>query len=64
MTWDEVLRQVDEEFGAPEELHCVPVDDLKVHRGADCWCNPAVEYEGGTPIYVHNALDGRDGALH
>jgi hypothetical protein len=64
MTWDEVLRQIETEHGPADEMHVFPVDDTKEHEEVDCWCNPTVEYEGDTPIYVHNALDGRDGALH
>ena len=37
--------------------HVIPIDDLRIHRDRDCWCQP-VEDEG---IIVHNALDRREG---
>lgn len=52
----------------PERLeppvHVVPVKDLREHeteRGADCWCEPRVEFEEGSTglLIIHEALDGR-----
>ncbi|MCA3152070.1 MAG: hypothetical protein ING77_12920 [Rhodocyclaceae bacterium] len=43
-----------------DELHVVPLDDLREHEldGA-CWCKPVedVEHPG---LWTHHALDGRE----
>jgi hypothetical protein len=39
-----------------EENHVYPVNDLREHTVAECWCNP-VDDDG---IMVHNSLDGRE----
>ncbi len=43
-----------------DELHIVPLDDLREHEldGA-CWCKPVedVEHPG---LWTHHALDGRE----
>lgn len=36
--------------------HVYPVNDLREHSAANCWCHPAED--GG--IVVHNSLDGRE----
>lgn len=64
MTWGELIRQIESEYGAAEDMHVIPVDDLKEHLEKDCWCIPAVEYEGDVPIYIHNSLDGRERTHH
>ena len=58
------LRLLDTEY--PDELHCVPNDDLIEHdySGA-CWCAPAQEvqrFEDGyfRFLWYHHAADCRD----
>ena len=36
--------------------HIVPVDDLRQHKGKNCWCNP--DYDDG--LVIHNSLDQRE----
>jgi hypothetical protein len=36
--------------------HVVPLDDLRLHEEAGCWCRPT-EDEG---ITIHNAMDQRE----
>jgi len=36
--------------------HVFPMDDLREHSPADCWCRP-IDDDG---IIVHNSLDGRE----
>ena len=36
--------------------HVYPVDDLREHSVADCWCGPTDD-DG---ILAHNSLDGRE----
>jgi hypothetical protein len=42
------------------DIHVMPVDDLKEHVFENCPCNPRIEVEGGNLIYVHNSWDGRE----
>lgn len=65
MSWGNIIREIKDQGGEPDEIHCTPEDDTKEHSSySDCWCNPEVAYEGNVPIYIHNALDGRDGWRH
>lgn len=45
--------------------HVVPVGDLIEHENTpDCWCEPVLDpYAEGT-LYIHNAIDGREGDFH
>ena len=36
--------------------HIVPVDDLREHEPASCWCSPTVDNE----VVIHHALDERE----
>lgn len=48
-----------------EEMHIVPTGDLKEHVGtSSCWCNPYLDAEADFPLFIHNALDGRDKRLN
>lgn len=41
-----------------ENIHIVPIDDLREHEDSiECWCQPD-EVEDG--VIVHNSLDGRE----
>ena len=47
------------------EFHCVPSADIKEHEDdADCWCSPVIDPDEDDLVYIHNALDGRDGVRH
>lgn len=40
-----------------EEMHVVPLDDLREHvLTPDCWCRPRDD-DG---VVIHNSLDGRE----
>lgn len=43
-----------------DDIHSMPVDDLKEHVFIDCPCNPRIEVIGGSLLYVHNSWDGRE----
>lgn len=54
--------------GHPDDLHVVPLDDLREHEASpDCWCKPvALDYDR---IWVHPSMDRREhtkerGILH
>lgn len=41
----------------PDEIHVVPVDDLREHdTTASCWCRPT--YDDG--VWVHHSMDRRE----
>lgn len=41
-----------------ENIHIVPIDDLKEHEDSiECWCNP---YEVEEGVIVHNSMDRRE----
>ena len=42
------------------DIHVMPVDDLREHVFKDCPCNPRIEVVGANLIYVHNAWDHRE----
>jgi hypothetical protein len=44
------------------DIHVFPLDDLQEHMtdGPGCSCDPCIEIEGDTIIYVHNAFDHRE----
>jgi len=53
-----------EELGADEDIHVVPVGDLREHvaesgAGTSCWCKPT-RNEECERVVVHNSLDGRE----
>ena len=39
-------------------VHIIPLDDLREHAGADCWCRPEVLDDG--TIIKHNSMDRRE----
>lgn len=39
-------------------LHVIPVNDLREHEFADCWCRPVIDEESG--YVVHNSMDRRE----
>lgn len=43
-------------------IHVYPVNDLKEHdtENTTCECCPAVVFEEGEMIVVHNSFDGRE----
>lgn len=43
-----------------DDIHVMPVDDLREHLFQDCPCKPRVEVVGANLIYVHNAWDNRE----
>ena len=43
-----------------EDIHVMPVDDLKEHVFENCPCNPTVEVVGANLLYIHNSWDGRE----
>ena len=44
-----------------EDIHVVPLNDLKEHiLNADCECDPVVEVVGAVLIYIHNSWDHRE----
>jgi len=56
--WYNFTLQQDNICAVLEIIHCVPLDDLRIHDlDEDCWCSPACLEHG---IYSHNALDGRE----
>lgn len=45
--------------------HIVPVGDIKEHVNSPyCWCEPVIDPCSDGLLYIHNALDGREGDLH
>ena len=45
---------------ADNDIHVMPVGDLREHVFTDCPCNPRIEVVGANLIYVHNAWDHRE----
>jgi len=44
-----------------DDIHVMPVDDLREHTCTkNCPCNPRVEIVGAGLLYVHNAWDHRE----
>jgi hypothetical protein len=43
-----------------EDIHVMPVDDIREHTFEDCPCAPYIIGEGAVLIYVHNSYDGRE----
>ena len=45
-----------------DDIHVYPVNDLRDHitDAPGCPCEPRIEVEGATLIYVHNAWDYRE----
>ena len=43
-----------------DDIHVMPVDDLKEHTFKSCPCNPRIEVEGASLIYIHNSWDHRE----
>lgn len=43
-----------------DDIHVMPVDDLKEHLFENCPCEPRVEVEGANLIYIHHSWDGRE----
>lgn len=41
------------------KFHVYPVNDLKDHECANCWCNPKIDDEN-LNLLVHNSMDGRE----
>lgn len=42
-------------------IHVVPIRDTEEHYiTIDCLCEPEIRTEKGTPIFIHNAYDGRE----
>lgn len=52
----------DEDNSENGDIHVYPLDDLWEHitDGPDCPCDPQIQVEGATLIYVHNAFDHRE----
>jgi len=42
------------------DIHVMPVDDLREHLFVDCPCNPDVEIVGSNLLYIHHAWDHRE----
>ena len=42
--------------------HILPVNDIKPHEeeGTQCPCKPALQFENGEMIVIHNAWDCRE----
>lgn len=48
-----------------ESYHVVPSGDLKTHVASEnCWCNPTLEHDAESMLYIHNPLDRRDKRLN
>lgn len=48
-----------------QSWHIVPVGDTKEHINSHtCWCEPVIDPCSDGLLYIHNALDGREGELH
>lgn len=44
-----------------EDIHIVPLNDLKEHESSDtCHCKPRVEVIGVKLLIIHNAYDNRE----
>jgi hypothetical protein len=45
-----------------DDIHVYPLNDLHEHvtDGPGCPCEPRVDVEGATLIYIHNAFDHRE----
>ena len=43
-----------------DDIHIVPVGDLKEHVFENCPCNPRIEVVGAHLMYIHNSWDGRE----
>ena len=43
-----------------DDIHVMPVDDLKEHLLENCPCKPRIEVVGANLIYIHNSWDGRE----
>lgn len=44
------------------DIHVYPLNDLREHKtdGPGCPCEPEIQLEGATLIYMHNAWDTRE----
>ncbi len=50
---------IESDFG--EDIHVVPLKDLKEHaQTRDCWCGPRLEQGETAVIVIHSSADGRE----
>jgi len=43
-----------------DDVHVMPVDDLREHLFEICPCNPTIEIVGANLLYIHHAWDNRE----
>lgn len=45
-----------------DQIHVLPLNDLKSHveAGEYCHCKPRIQWEVNGAVVVHNAYDGRE----
>lgn len=45
-----------------EDVHVMPLNDLRDHTYTDCWCRPRtdIHHDSSVPVIVHFAADRRE----
>jgi hypothetical protein len=43
-----------------DDIHVMPVDDLREHVFENCPCNPEIGVVDADLIYIHNSWDGKE----
>lgn len=42
------------------DIHVMPINDLRKHVFENCPCHPKIEVVGASLIYIHNSWDHRE----